>query len=135
MGEIWVFTSIGRGASREEGREDPILLDEWQDVVDADPSLEYIETLPLASDPVTGTILRRPARWSARWTAHPTHLPVAFHWRRDHLDVVLDDAENVIGELDGPTQAKAEGIAAALGARVHVERVDWSEEEGEEADP
>jgi hypothetical protein len=123
-----VVTTIGHGASKEEWRALPLFLDEWQDLVDADKSLRYVDSVPFAHDPGTGRLIRTPAPWSARWTAHPRGRPVVFQWKGDHLGLELDDEDAVLGELDEPTRRKAEEIAAKLQAELHSKRLRWEDD-------
>ena len=128
MGETIVVTIIGRGESKEERRAHPIFLDEWQDLVDRDATLQYVDSMPVGRDPRTGQPLRRKVPWSARWTAHPRRLPVAFQWNGDYLAMKLDDEEAVLGEMDEATREKVEQVASALGARVYVSRIQWDDD-------
>lgn len=125
---ILTFTTIGHGERKEDWRASPLFLDEWQDVVDGDRTLEYVETLPFGNAPVTGKPVRTPARWSARWRNHPSGLPLVFRWKADHLSLELDDADAELGELDEPSRRKAEEIASKLHARLRVQREEWDDE-------
>jgi len=124
---ILTFTTIGHGPEKADWRASPLYLDEWQDVVDGDPTLEYVETLPFGNNPMTGQPLRTPARWSARWRSHPSGVPLVFRWKADHLSLELDDPDAELGELDEPSRQKAAEVASKLHAQLCVKREEWDE--------
>ena len=97
---------ICRAETPQQASEDPILLDEWKDVVRAIPQMilyEAEEALPphvKAPDPSEGL---------ARWAGHPTFESVWFHY---------DDGVIYVEGYDAYVNMRMRVVANRLNARV-----------------